>query len=128
MKVLTHFKPRANNEKGFTLIEVLLVMGVFAIGILAVASMEITAFQGNRSARLRTEAATRASEYLEGLVFQGYSAISNGSATEGDIGLLWTVLNNTPINDTKTITVTASWNDRGELRNVVFSYIITDPN
>ena len=113
-------------KKGFTLIEVMLAMGVFAIGILAVASMQITAFQGNRSARLRTEAVTCASEYMEDLVNQGYSAITDGSDTKGEIDLSWTVSDNTPVNNTKTVKVIASWKDRGETRTADFSYIIYD--
>jgi type IV pilus assembly protein PilV len=126
MKTIKHSSTRPKNEKGFTLIEVMVAMGIFAIGILAVASMQITAFQGNRSARLRTEAVTRASEYMENLVTQGYGDISDGSDTEGEIDLSWTVADDTPITDTRTVTVTASWDDRGGTRTADYSYIIYD--
>ncbi len=128
MKTLKQSSARSKNEKGFTLIEVMVAMGIFAVGILAVASMQITAFQGNRSARLRTEAVTRAAEYMENLVTQGYDTISGGSATEGEIDILWTVADDTPVSDTRTVTVTATWNDRGGSRNADFSYIIADLN
>ncbi|MCD6332035.1 MAG: prepilin-type N-terminal cleavage/methylation domain-containing protein [Bacteroidales bacterium] len=126
MKILNGSNPSAIGEKGFTLIEVMIAMGVFAIGILAVASMQITASQGNRSARLQTEAVTRASECMENLVNQGYSDITDGSDTQGEINLSWTVADDTPITDIRTVTVTATWNDRGGTRNADFSYIIFD--
>jgi len=127
MKILNGSNSSAAGEKGFTLIEVMIAMGVFAIGILAVASMQITASQGNRSARLQTEAVTRCSERMEDLLGNGYSALSSGSATEGAINLSWTVSDDTPVIDTRTVTVTASWNDRGT-RSTNSSHIIYNSN
>ncbi len=127
MKTSHHTQLKNRREKGFTLIEVMVAMGIFAIGILAVASMEITASHSNRSARLRTEGVTLASERLENLISQGYASILDGSDNGGEIDLLWTVQDDTPIVNTKTITVTASWDDRGGTRSADFSYIIADP-
>ncbi len=115
-----------NNDKGFTIIEVMIVIGIFAIGILAVASMQVSAFQGNRSATLRTMAITLASERMENLISQDYGAIVSDSQAVDNFNISWTVTNDSPLANTKTITVTTNWNDRGESRNVNLSYIIAN--
>jgi len=55
------------------------------------------------------------------------SRVIDGADNGGEIDLLWTVIDDTPIENTKTITVTASWADRGGTRSDDFSYIIYDP-
>lgn len=60
------------NQQGFTLIEILIAVTVFAIGILAVASMQISSIKGNSSASGLTEAATLAEEKMEELMAIGY--------------------------------------------------------
>lgn len=124
MKTLGQPNTKINNDKGFTIIEVMIVIGIFAIGILAVASMQVSAFQGNRSATLRTIAITLASERMENLISQDYGAIVSDSQAEDNFDISWTVTNDSPLPDTKTITVTTTWNDRGESRNVNLSYIL----
>ncbi|MCD6527603.1 MAG: prepilin-type N-terminal cleavage/methylation domain-containing protein [Desulfuromonas sp.] len=39
-----------NNENGFTLIEVMIALTIFAIGLLGVAGMQVTALKGNSTA------------------------------------------------------------------------------
>jgi prepilin-type N-terminal cleavage/methylation domain-containing protein len=119
------------NEKGFTIIEVMIVIGIFAIGILAVASMQVSAFQGNRSATLRTMAITLATEHIENLVSQNYGSIagSTNPNTVDNFDISWVVTNSTsPSPATKTIVVTVTWNDRGESRNVNLNHIIAKLN
>ncbi len=124
MKLNGRSNSNISNDKGFTIIEVLVVIGLFAIGILAVASMQVTAFQGNRSAMLQTNAITLATERMENLISQDYAAIVSGNDTEANFDISWTVLNDTPMNNTKTITVTVTWNDRGGNRDVELNNIV----
>jgi len=56
------------NNRGFTLIEVMIGMAIFAIGFLAVSMMQVTAINSNSSAREGTEAATLAAEQAERLM------------------------------------------------------------
>jgi len=60
-------------EQGFTLIEILIAITVFAIGILAVGKMQITAIQGNSKANHLTEAATIAQSKMEELISLDYN-------------------------------------------------------
>ena len=53
------------DEKGFTLVEVLVAMTIFAIGLLAIAGMQITAIKTNSSANTRTVQTDIAASILE---------------------------------------------------------------
>jgi type IV pilus assembly protein PilV len=56
---------QAGNESGFTLIEVLIALTIFAIGLLALASMQITGIQGNAKAHEVTAKSALAMGVLE---------------------------------------------------------------
>lgn len=55
-------------NRGFTIIEVLLAMAIFLIGFLAVGSMQLSAVNGNKSARMRTSASILAADIVEQLM------------------------------------------------------------
>ncbi len=59
-------------SNGFTLIEVLVAMAIFSIGILAVASMQLAGTKGSSSARFSTEAAVLAHSQMESLLALEY--------------------------------------------------------
>lgn len=115
------------NEKGFTLIEALIALAIFSIGILAVATMQITAMNSNTIARLQTEAAALAvneMERLNGLVYTD-TDLNNGThgpVTQGAYRVTWKVDINQPVNETKMIQVVVTpKNSKG--RPVVMNYI-----
>ncbi|MCU0564291.1 MAG: prepilin-type N-terminal cleavage/methylation domain-containing protein [Desulfobacterales bacterium] len=68
---LSH-RSRQQSCTGFSLIEVLVAMAIFSIGILAVYSMQIYSIRGNTSARGITENITLASAKVEELLAQTY--------------------------------------------------------
>jgi prepilin-type N-terminal cleavage/methylation domain-containing protein len=63
---------RLKDDQGFTLIETIIAMAIFAIGILAVAKMMDTATYSNASARRLTDAASIAMDRLENLISLPY--------------------------------------------------------
>jgi len=60
------------NAQGYSLIEVLIALAVFAVGILAVFSMQISATSGNALARGLTENYTAATDKVEELLALPY--------------------------------------------------------
>ena len=102
------------NNKGFTLVEVMIGMAIFVIGYLAVASMQMLAISGDTSARKTTEAATLAADRLETLIVLPYDNIANGGpVVEGAYEVSWQVDEGAPLPRTKTITVIVEWQHGG---------------
>ncbi len=119
--------------KGFTLIEVLIVMAIFSIGILAVVAMQVTSTKGNASARRITEATALAENQIENLMQVSYDhadlnpANNPHESTQGPYAINWNVtevdLDANGTNDSKTVDVTVNWNYGGD-RSVSIQYII----
>ncbi len=103
-----------NSSKGFTLVEVMVAMGIFFIGFLAVAQMQIKSISGNASARMQTEATAVAVDRLERLTYLPYNhpdldELNNPhQLNEGAYSIVWNVTDDIPINATKTINVTVT--------------------
>lgn len=114
-----------SNEKGFTLIEALIALAIFSIGILGVATMQITAMNSNAYARLQTEAAALAVNKMETLHRLAYTDDDLGNGTyeevDGAYRVGWQVQNG-PVNETKMVQVVVTpKNDKG--RPVVINFI-----
>lgn len=122
------------DEKGFTLIEILIAITIFAVGMLAVASMQISGIQGNGTARAVTGASTWAADRIERIMALPYdhadlNAGGHGAITpdaQGRYTLSWQVTDNVPINNVKMIAVTVTWQDRGASRNLTYNYYKAD--
>ena len=108
-------------ENGFTLVEVLIALTIFAIGILGIASMQAWGLRGNASAIWHSEAATYAADQIEQLMTIPYDDLISGgpsqtTVTQGDYNITYTVTPETPIPYTTTITVNVTWNDHGTIK------------
>jgi prepilin-type N-terminal cleavage/methylation domain-containing protein len=64
---------KSNMASGFTLIEILIAISILSIGLLAVASMQVSAIRGNSHARHVTEGVTLAQDKLEELLYLSYT-------------------------------------------------------
>jgi prepilin-type N-terminal cleavage/methylation domain-containing protein len=121
------------NENGFTMIEALIGMAVFAIGILALAGLQISYIDGNASARMQTEATASASLMLEQLRSLSYDHANldpgNHLAPAGALGpynVAWQVSNDTPVNNTKTVNVVVTPLNQRNGRPVNLTTIIAE--
>ena len=133
LKKLTEYRKISCNQ-GFTLIEILIAMAIFAIGILAVGSMQITATNTNARARNSMTVVTMAIDRAEELTALAYDhAELVGSADPGtlhtpaagadgidndedgqideagetgQVSIRWNVIDDQPLPGTKSIRVT----------------------
>ena len=69
---------KVTDHQGFTIIEVLMALSIFAIGILAVWSMQLAAISNNASAKLRTEATLLAAKWAENRLSIDYATLVGG--------------------------------------------------
>ena len=110
-KQATHTIKTKRDNRGFTLIEVLIAMAIFSIGILAIGSMQVTSINSNARARMHTEGYTWVVDRIERLTTLPYddddlTAGNHGPVAEGTYAISWNVQDDTPLTGTKAITVT----------------------
>lgn len=110
-----------SGENGFTLIEVLIAISIFAIGLLAVAALQITAFRSNRVGDELTKATMLAQmqvEALKGADFNSATLVAGNyvdannpidetGANGGRFTRTWTITNNTTFS--RRVDVTVGW-------------------
>jgi len=130
---MDRFKPPSDMQ-GFTFVELLVVLAIFAIAVLAVAAMQVTAINGNASARMSGEASALAANQVEALIVLPYDDsdldpdpdLNPHQVTEGAYSINWNVtlsdLDGDGTNDSKTIMVTVQCANRNA-RDVSIQYI-----
>jgi type IV pilus assembly protein PilV len=144
-----------NQQQGFTLIEVMIAITLLAVGILAAASMQITALGGNHLAIRTTTASTLAGATIEELMSLEFehddlaatATIAELTAAQTDPAALellldtahqpveqpanfqifWSVVDDYPLIDCKTIRVLVRRQDRGVLRDLALDFIKMRP-
>ena len=101
-------------SRGFTLIEVLIALGIFSIGIMAVGALQITSTNSNTRARIHTEEYSWVVDQIERLTALSYDdaaldADANPhSAVQGPYTVSWTVVDDAPVTGAKRIAVTVT--------------------
>ena len=117
---------KSQKDQGFTLIEVLIAITIFAVGLLAVATMQVSAIRVNSTAGQITTRMTWAQDKLEKLIALPYSdhlledigdppsgVDSEGEShqettSDGIYTISWAVTDNKPVPNTKLITVSVT--------------------
>jgi type IV pilus assembly protein PilV len=142
MRKQLHPMKLLHKTEGFTLIEVMISMAIFATGILAVAGLQFWTTRNNTTGEIMTQATMLARAQVETLKQQadlGPLAVAtvndpnNPIDANGDPGGIftrqWTVSD--PFGagystGARQVQVTVSWNRLGQSRNVVMTTIVRD--
>jgi type IV pilus assembly protein PilV len=112
---------------GFTLLEILIALIIFSIGILALTSLTVTATRTGSYGGRMTEAVTFAQDKLEELKANSWEKIvSGGDQKTGPTGINytrnWKVLEKETRN-LKTVSITIDWKDRADHSISLFTVI-----
>jgi len=109
LKRLFSFKKLVINkkcdEKGFTLLEVLIALTIFSIGLLALAGMQITGIQGNS----RAQAVSAKNALADGVVEEFLAMAGDDTRLTNEVtDSPWTSATNVPIDGAGTCSATVS--------------------
>ena len=129
MKILTP-GTSIKEENGFTIIEVLIAMVIFSIGVLGIAQMQIQALHADKRAYEQTEAAMWASNQAErfiSLPFDDLIALATtGSETVGQNNkytVSWIITTPPTLTVTREIEITVTWAGSNGPNNLEFNYL-----
>ena len=130
------------NEDGISLVEILVSVAIFSIGLLALAQIQISAIQGNAFSGTTTDATTLAQDRMEQLMALTYTIATTDANlvdtdADGDGGLqdatagtadfnqaagpytvFWNISDGSVIGNTKKINVIVAWADGWRQRTV----------
>ncbi|MDH3898459.1 MAG: prepilin-type N-terminal cleavage/methylation domain-containing protein [Deltaproteobacteria bacterium] len=115
------------NQTGFTLLEILIALAIFAFGVLAVASMQMQGIRANNSSDTLTEATTLASDRMEKLMALNYGDPdldlgAHAPVTISHHTISWNIVAG-PLADTKRVSISVTWSERGSQRNVQMQFL-----
>ncbi|MGE4545153.1 MAG: prepilin-type N-terminal cleavage/methylation domain-containing protein [Pedobacter sp.] len=120
------------NNRGFSLLEVLLAVVILSVGLLGVAGLQATAINGNLHGSTVSQATVLAEDVIERVRMTDYDLVTptNFPETEDNVdGSIFSrtiqIEDNVPSNELKRVTVTVSWSLSTQHR-VVLRTIISD--
>jgi len=113
-----HLNRQSTSEMGFSLIELMMAMAIFSIGILAVIGLQMTAIAGNSGSRKISDALIMAEDQIESLMVLPYDDAALDPDTNphgvdtGGYSMIWNVvmadLDGDGADDAKQIQLTAA--------------------
>lgn len=124
-------KSKKHNENGFTLVEILCAICILTFGLLAVGTMQISSIRGNHFAGKVTHGTYVACDKMEDLMSLSYShadleteVLHVDPSPPAGHEVSWDVVADSPLPDTKTVTVTVTWLEHGAQKTVSVRQII----
>ena len=112
-----------SNNKGFTLIEILVGLVLFAVGAVVFAQMQVLSVKGSSFGKDALAATTLGEQNLEQLKNTPFNGIVGNTVTSGNMTVTWTVTSSgTAPSRYKTILLTVSWAGK----SISFSTIVSE--
>lgn len=113
---------RQVDDRGFTLIEVVIGVVILTLGLLAIASMQLNSIRGNAFARDFTEASSVASTLAERAMVTPYDSLTTSTETVGGYTAVSTVeaqdIDGDGVFDLKKIDIVVSWSVGGNSHSI----------
>ncbi|MCJ7663966.1 MAG: type IV pilus modification protein PilV [Desulfobacterales bacterium] len=104
---------RLRDQRGFTLLEVMIALVILAVGLLGLASLQIMAIKGNSYGQQMTVASTLAQNQLEQLRRTAGALTAGGDTVTDQNGITyarnWAVQVNQPQQGMTIVVITISW-------------------
>jgi type IV pilus assembly protein PilV len=132
------YKNILNSSRGFSLLEVLLGITVFMIGMLGVTALNISSLKSNTFSGNMSEAVIIAGDKLEKLMAIDFEDgdLAAGDHSESYVAknnltytVSWNVVADEPLPEkTKTVNVAVAWDIKGITRTMSMKTIILDHN
>jgi type IV pilus assembly protein PilV len=141
-------KQSITQQEGFTLLEVLVAVSIFTIGILSANIMQISSIKGDSTASRITTSSNWAAGRVEQLIGSGYANIidTNGdgaagmdytdtvgepadgtdTSPDGVYQIFWNVNDGQDVTNVKAVRVITRWSDRGGQRTLTLNYSIPE--
>ena len=114
------------NQEGYSLMEVMIAIGIFSIGVLATMSLQTHSINTNAKSMGVTDACGWAADRIEKMVTLPYDDIvDTPGETEGPYTIAWTVAEDATITNVKTISVTVS-SANNRPKELTFTYYKAD--
>lgn len=108
----------SGTDRGFTLLEVMLALGLLAFGVLGLARLQSYVIHYNLEARRMTEAGALAQRKMEELMALDYAhpalqprSVGDAVELEGPFRVGWAVEEDAPEPEAKTLEVAVAWTD-----------------
>jgi Tfp pilus assembly protein PilV len=130
MKSSERQRTRRARQRGISLIETLVALGLFALSAATISSFMVRHIRGASTNNLYTKAYALAEDQLEATRALRYDDMQPGTATVQNGAVTFTVAtqiqNDTPANGLKKIQVDVSWNEPEGVKNVSVHTIYTE--
>ena len=123
------FARKKDDERGFTLIEIMVAVFLMTIALLGLVSITVMVINGNAFSKSMTTATSLAKDKLEELQNTSYANITSSTAAETKETIYqrsWTVTADSPGTNMKTVVVVVTWPWQGQTRDVTLRSIISN--
>lgn len=144
-RLMTEHRELVSSEEGFTIIEILVALTIFAFGLLGVAQMQISAMRGNGKALAVNEASTLLMSWADELKMRNFDSPmledANGNGRAGFLdeneladwqmpvnrgGIPFVVFGNVDAddNDYRVVRLIARWGPEGAHKRITLDTVI----